>query len=197
MGRIEVYNLRMDADPFWTWGIVFAIFMPSVHLPPVIVLRFHPLASLRAIMAIPTSPTSDTTLLDNDSSSVKRSGASTPAALEFALNGDSHNIYPPGREVIFVCKYSHLLSLTFSHFFLPNRWAGHGRNRYSPSQLLKVRNAYIYDQKRSSRSYSISMRSKNTSSSLVGKKFTLLITVWGMSTREPNLLYLVLSLRRP
>lgn len=144
-------------------------------------------------METPTSPTSDTTLLDNDSSSVKRSGATTPAALELAVDGDSHNIYPPGREVIFVCKYSPLLSLTFSYFLLPNRWAGHGRNRYSLSQLLSVCSAYIYDQKRSSRSYSISMRSKNTSSSLVGKKFILLITVWGMSTRDLNLLQSYLS----
>jgi len=130
-----------------------------------------------------------TTLLEN---SVKQSGTSTPAALEFALDGNSHNVYPPGREVIFVCKYSHLLPLTFSHF-LPNRWAGHGRNRYSPSQLFAVCSAYIYDQKRSSRNFSISMRSKNISSSLVGKKFILRITVWGMSTRDPNLLKSYLS----
>ena len=73
------------------------------------------------------------------------------------------------------------------------------RNRYSLSQLLSVCSAYIYDQKRSSRRDSISMRSKNTPSSLVGKKFTLLITVRGMSTRDLNLLspYLSDELRLP
>jgi len=110
------------------------------------------------------------TLLDNDSGSGKRSAASTPAAVNVALDGDSHNIYPPGREVNFVCKCSHLLFIALSHFFLLNRWVGHDWNRYLPSLLLDIHIADSYDQKRSSRNYSISMRSRNTSS-LAGEKY--------------------------
>ena len=121
-------------------------------------------------METPSTPTSGTTLLDNDFSSIKQNEASTPTVPDSPLDGDSHNVYPPGWEVIFVCKYSHLRPLALSYFFLPKWRAGMvGIGMFSVSRFLVLLITYHCDQQPSSRSYSISMRSKSTSSSLVGE----------------------------